>query len=455
MLVNFTRTRRRTSPATRPVANYAVGKTYLPLVPGVNDGRFSQTGFPVLHFYDQSWEYAEICMDSVHPGPPYRSGGPFQHRLYACKYPPHGVFGSGTYIQADKAKKYVGGFSPPPRWRFNPTGAADAFDFEGRPISTNLLLEVNSDKPSMTGWGDKAWSSTKPKLEKAGLSVFLAEARDIPRMLKTTARLFHNSWKELAGPRRTSWSMQPKRAAEQFINHQFGWAPFLKDMRSLDYVYQNSAKVIARLSEKNGQMTRRRVTLKTESTDVKLASGTGNFLTPGLDGPPWTTGERSKWTLSERKTVTITAVGAFKYYRPEFDLGSPDYSSAWNRVMRQMTIYGLRVTPSNLYKATPWTWAIDWMSKVGDHVDHLNDILVDSVANKYCFAMQHQTISRVYNQYIPTMSGSVSLEFERIIDSKERVEGTSPYGFGLAESALTARQFAIAVALGILRPKRP
>lgn len=452
MLTNTSRTRTRTGPAISPTGNYEIGKTYFPLVPGVHDGKWGP-GFSLVHNFETNFEWAEVCVDELHAGPPYLTGGPFQHRLYAQLHPSRTGLGHITCIQLDFEKKYVGGFAPR-RWAFHPSLVSDEFDFEGRSF-TNLLAENSVDRPSMGDWGDKAWSSTKPKLEKAGAYVFLREAKDIPRMLKTTAKGFHDIWNQSLGSKSRSysgksWIMQPKKVADHYINHQFGWAPFLGDIAKFDSVYQNSAKILKKLSEKNGQWSRRRVTLKSETTSTILGTGNGTFVNPPFDGGLWST-ERSTVTVSEKKTTEIIAVGSFKYYRPEFDLGSTDYSSAWNTAMRHMTIYGLRVSPINVYRAIPWSWAVDWVSKVGDHIDHLNDIVVDSVASKYCFVMQRVKRSRILHQKIPLSCGTVNLHLERIIESKERSEATSPYGFGLSWANLTPRQLTIAAALGISR----
>lgn len=411
--------------------------------------------------YELPFTSCQVTMDSVHLGPPYLSGSPFRSLRYdvdpSSKQPYQRAYGIGTYLNGDKTQKYVGGFAPPPRGSFHPLFAFDDFDFEGR--SADVMLAENSPAfPSMGDWGDKAWAKTRPKLEKASGYVFLREGRDIPRMLQTTSAGFHAIWEQMRKGTpdarnyflQRSWLMQPKKAADQFLNQQFGWLPFINDLLAFNKVIQNYSEIEKKSSERNGKWTRRRVTLKSEETNQILKTGLAGKCSPGLWNPAWCT-PNAHSTLSERIVTTVSAVGVFKYYRPEFDLDNPKYHSAWNTSMRSLTTFGLRVNPSNLYKATPWTWAIDWFTNMGDHIDHLNDIIDDSVANKYLYVMQHKTTSRVYRETYPfTSSGTLSLEFERVIDSKQRQEGTSPYGFSLSGD-LTPRQLAIALALGVTR----
>jgi hypothetical protein len=396
------------------------------------------------------WNMLEYTTDEIHSGPPYIVGGPFTSLKYKID-PFHFVGqGYGTYMRSDFLWKYVGVLGPPAAndWAYYGTSE---FDFAAKPVAT-LLSETSSNIPSMAGLGDKAWSRTKPKLEQADGFVFLREGKEIPKMLKTSAKLFHETWKESGGSQR-SWIMNPRKVSDHFLNHQFGWMPFIRDLRKFDNVIQNSGKIMKDLTSRNGQWTRQRATLKSETTNTYLGQRAGCFTTgQSFTGsqytyPPYSTTEWSKEVVEK-----TTAVGSFKYYRPEFDATNEKYFSAWNTAMRYVTIGGFRVSPSNLYKSTPWTWAIDWMSNVGDHVDYLSDIWMDSLANKYLYVMQHKTSTLRIKTKIPGIGGSQSFEWSRSIESKQRAEGNSPYGFNLSGS-LTPRQLAIATALGVTRTK--
>lgn len=198
----------------------------------------------------------------------------------------------------------------------------------------------------------------------------------------------------------------------------------------------------------------------TETTTL-IGSGMGTKVFPNSSFDQdnrWNTNvswflQPASWQLFDITKNFVTGVGKFRFYRPEFDRDIADYTSVIKTLQRRMTIYGLRINPSNIYKATPWTWAIDWVSKVGDHVDHLNDILVDSVACEYAYVMRHQVKIRRFIQTLPFASGTVRLQFDRIVDTKQREGALSPYGFGLTLANLTPRQIAIAGALGITRRK--
>lgn len=400
------------------------------------------------HNYTDDIVTMELTVDSTHRGPPYKDGSSFRNLHMIRSSPYGGVYGSGSYLRQDGNAKYIGGFHSAESGDFG-------LDFT---ISDIDLTPDSSHFPSMDGVGDKAYQRSKPKLEKAGGAVFVAELRDVPKMLASTAEGFHDTWKALGG-NVASKSMTPKGVADHFINQQFGWIPFLSDLRKFDSVIQNRGSIIQKISDRNGKSTRRRVTLSDESTDEVIGQGTGMRLFPtsihgagfGQDYSYYRPNTLPTWELRETKHTRVTASGKYSYYRPEFDETGPDYSGPWNSAMRNAAVFGLRVNPSNIWKATPWSWAVDWFVNVGDHVDYLNDIAVDSIACQYLFVMQHQLRTRVFSQTLPFLGGDVTMSFTRSIETKQRQPSSSPFGPSLTWETLSPRQLAIAAALGISR----
>lgn len=423
-------------------------------VNGVYTGMYSQIPEKIeVHNYALWSGYkrlSQLCMDSVHPGPPYLSGGDFSALKYDWCSPYGGVYGGGEHRRSDLSQKFIGGFHAPSNYDFGGNVDGLNFDFYGR--FGSLLDTVNNPSfPSMIGLGDKAYSATKPKIEQASAFVFLAEARDVPRMLKHASQTFHETWKAMGG-KPTPVSMAPKKLSGDFLAYQFGWKPFVKDLIKFNDVVQNYHPMISKIASRNDRWVRRRVTLGSETQAKILFDGVGNKCFPTAIDQRYVSG-LPNYSLTQTKTTETTGVGKFRYYRPEFDLGKADYMSTWNHAARVATTFGFRMNPSNIYKAIPWTWLIDWFSNVGDHIDHLNDVAVDSVVCKYAFVMTHQTTRRVLTQHIPWTSGVDTLTFTRILESKQRQQASSPYGFSLSWDSLTPRQLAILAALGIGRSK--
>jgi hypothetical protein len=409
---------------------------------GVPTGMWSPVEVnPRSHTYQNLHHTYEVCVDELHEGPPYHSGGPFRKLKATISYPYGGVYGKGTYVRSDKKERYVGGFR-----------AAEMSDFGVSPMfqTAAVLNSSSSYYPSMTGWGDKAFARTRPRIQSAGGFVFAAELRDAPRLLRQTSHTFHNIWRGMGG-NQVGRVMAPKALADSFLNFQFGWKPFLSDLRNFDYVIQNYHQLSASRKERNNKWIRKRVPLKTSvPVRTKIDSGLGYKLDPFLSIPDYFKSQPT-WELWEETTSHISGVGSFKYYLSEFDASLPEFNSGWNQMMRVLDITGFRVSPSNIYRATPWTWAVDWVTNMGDHVDQLTDTLVDSIACKYCYVMQTQIKTRKFIATLPLISDTLVLTFTQTLESKMRDEASSPYGFSLSWADLTPTQIAIAGALGISR----
>lgn len=392
---------------------------------------------------------AESCYDQIHAGPPYRTGGPFTK--IRIEFPPTQVLGNGVYDSGTATRaiygvgtgplKYSGGFT-------NPV-------FTGDPVSyanlSQLLGATSPLIPSVAGLSPLAFKKTKPTLEKAGMAVAIAELRDLPRMLRTTSNIFHDLWK-VSGGSTSGKFLAPKAASEHFLNHSFGWVPFINDLQKFHSVYQNAAAIKSRMTSENNRWIVRRATLLNDYQETKIGANSGMAVEPAGDYVSILMNGSPSWEVWERKASLVTTCGSFKYYRPEFDDSLPDYGSAWNTIQRQLTMYGARINPSNVYKAVPWTWLIDWFTDFGSVVDRINDIAEDAITSKYLFLMRHDYREVVLKQVLPFKSvGSMTIEFSRVTDVKIRRESDSPYGFGLTWNGLSPRQLAILAALGVSR----
>jgi hypothetical protein len=117
-------------------------------------------------------------------------------------------------------------------------------------------------------------------------------------------------------------------------------------------------------------------------------------------------------------------------------------------------LLGIELTPEVVWNATPWTWALDWVSNIGDCVSNISDMIVDGLVIKYGYVMEHYVSSRTYyyagtGKYKPI--GGVVVSPVTLFYETKRRRKASPFGFGLDWSGFTPRQLAITVALGLTR----
>jgi hypothetical protein len=416
---------------------------------------------------------AETTWDQTHPGPPWTIGGPFKNiRIEGVT--PYGVQGKGSYITngagyvvtpfGNGRIKYDGGIQPPGTW---PSGF----------IPDNLAETMKEDSlefPDQSHLDTKAWDSTKPRIEQGGLFVALAELKDVPRMFETTAKAFRGTWEQTFrfftqhGDREAFRTvrrfkrftyMAPKRAADHFINHNFGWVPFVKDLADFLSNLRDFREKIAVLSQNNGKWIRRRSILENVDSDIEVPGwkGTGIFQTYPLNTSPMndTWVGTPRWEFRIRTSTYSTAVGSFRYYLPYFDVYSPEWGGLGS-VRRQLALHGARVSPVHIYQAVPWSWLVDWLTPVGHDLAVLQDQLMDEVVAKYLYTTTHSVRELVFQQYVPfnaASGGPRTFTWSRVISTKQRKGISSPFGFGLTWDTLSPKQLAILAALGIMRKR--
>lgn len=427
-----------------------------------------------LYYQVEPWyTLAEKTADESHLGPPYVTGGPFTSiKLKSNVGAPQAVgwYGQDKVIQSvftglgSKPYSYRGGFLP--IW---PSDSSLPILYRNM-WDTNTKLKFDSTNlPNVLSWGPTAWSRTAPKIEMANGFVALSETRDLPRMLKQTSKEAHLLWDSILASggssitshayrkarRERHWKQLPKSASDSFLNQVFGWSPFLSDMRQFYDAYRNTASYMSRMAHGNDKWKVYRRTLQDIHSRTKWMSGTNWCVSPGTNPiQNFTNGKPMQWTIWEEKSTLITSSGRFKWYKPEFETtsaGGFKASGLWDDTMRQMAMYGLRVSPSNVWRATPWTWLIDWGFGVGRNIDRLQEQLLDGVVSQYLYLMRRDVTKLVLEVSIPFTSGTVSMTFDREIDTKQRKEAGSPYGFDSPWDSLTPMRLAILAALGISR----
>lgn len=408
--------------------------------------------------------------DELHGRPPYNRGGPFFLARENFANPP---------IVSGICKP----FAPPPTsadlvgYRTGYTGSFFAANFPGSLSLEPLPMapgqysaKLNPD--DLTGLGDEAFQKLRPKQQKAGLAQAIIESREVPQMLKTTAKGFAQSW-ELLGGNKRGFRMHPgiklnerignlyysgkrraKDVSDHFLNHQFGWKPFLKEVDDTLKLVDNYFTTIKELERSNGKWVRKAFTEDVlESNNVVydvLQTHTSTFFTPCV--LPLPVDARTSRRVVSRQTISqVWYEGVFRVYSPEFDKGIEMHDQV--RSARQfLTVAGARINPVVLYKVTPWTWLIDWFSGFGRNVQALQDAITGEAVNKYLYVMRYCKDQFTYyvNQthlQAPALSGSVTWYRE----TKRRASADNPFGFALPTGGLTGQQYAILTALGINR----
>jgi hypothetical protein len=195
----------------------------------------------------------EATTDENHGQPPYNEGGPFcSVKLW---YPDFAIAGytvqgknitqpnstTGAFEPGDVwTRSYSGALLLSSGWAYMSTALGSREQTVRGPDDVDPV--VNPD--DLDSLAPRAWSKLRPKVEKAGLAQAVLELREAPRMLKGTANSAVRSWHALkAFKRSTQFRRQrsafgqipdlrrvPKPIAEEFLNVQFGWKPFVREV---------------------------------------------------------------------------------------------------------------------------------------------------------------------------------------------------------------------------------
>jgi hypothetical protein len=410
--------------AVDPPSSIHVGDFYTDLAYPYGDGPWTLAASSDKAFAPDDHPSCEVCLDELHSGPPYRSGGPLN--LWKVTTDEQELKGDVDMIYG--RRRYTGAFLP----LHNPSASLDW-------SSVNDAMSDNWG--NVDGLGATGWNKFRPTRPSAGLAQFIGEIREVPRMLMTTARGFRDLWRAHGGS--YYGGFRPKAVADHWLNTQFGWFPFINDLRSFYKLTKNLDEKISQLRKDNGKWIKRGGIISVDESEEVLEDFTTPHIFPGLNtyfynGAPY------GHTLVKRKYSRKAWFKArFRYWMPDLE------SDGWRGYTRALGhLYGAYPSPSLVWELFPWSWLADWCSNAGDVIANMTSIAYDNLAAKYAYCMgttKQEVTADVTANFI---TGSQQMVWTASLEAKTRYEA-SPFGFGLTGVDFSARQWSILAALGI------
>ena len=305
------------------------------------------------------------------------------------------------------------------------------FSYSGNWQATVPYYAEPNSAPTGASFGATAYKKMSPDRPNMSLLNSIYELKDVPGMLQQ--RFLNHGLSEIGN---------------YYLALKFGWEALAQDVRNFVVTHINAQKTLAQLIRDEGKPVRRRITLQTTAGNLIESSGPGAYDGMGFN-TYWYSGH-NQFTYRELPTTTTWASAQFRYWLPP---GPRDV--AWTNWMKAR-IFGLKPTPSVVYKAIPWSWLVDWFSNVGDVIQNLDTSLVDRLAADYFYVMQRNmtTISRVSSIGLYRAGTqepfNVTCTSASFVGSKTRVKG-DPFGFATAQNSLSGVQLSILGALGLSR----
>lgn len=340
-------------------------------------------------------------------------------------------------------------------WR--PKGISPGSSYPGLQnlIESAKWAKYNSDLELPTRYAE-GFAKARPGNPPASAFQFLYELKEMPSI---PAWSWFNGvpFKQipLAAYYRLKYFLKlEKELASNFLNIQFGWTPFVGDLRKMYLLWKSIDKTLAKLVRENGRNIRRKATVLSEN-DTTRETASYPYPWVMVNGPPasWQSGY-THYSVVRRTTRRIWFSGNFRYWIP--DAGS----SQWTRRATR-TLFGVNPTPSQIWSVMPWTWLTDWFWNMGDIMSNLSQNAAENLVCNFSYIMEEKTT--VVERTAVVKADSLETIFHRIpatyhtfqstesLTTKARIGGGNPYGLGVKLGSLSGRQLAILGALGITR----
>lgn len=318
---------------------------------------------------------------------------------------------------------------------------ASAYNFHGKyyPMTESvedkdfpIALEVSDE--DLISLGTTAISNVLPTnpINSAVVSLGELRAEGIPSLIGA------NTWLDR--------TRSARNAGSEYLNVQFGWMPLVSDIQGFAKTVERSDEIARQYEQNAGKPQRRRYEFPTDSTNSNSIEF--DFLpSPALKVGYWLdTGSRITYVSVRTRTWFS---GSFTYYLPKLGTNARDLAIA-------KKLYGARLTPDEVWNLTPWSWAVDWFTNMGDVIANASAFSDDGLVMPYGYIMSETAHEVTYY----TSGAKMKRLGKEVVGSqtltttvKKRLKAT-PYGFGLDPSSLSVRQWSILAALGLSKGSR-
>ncbi len=298
--------------------------------------------------------------------------------------------------------------------------------------------------------GPRAIQATIPTHPAASLAVALAELR--------REGLPHVAEREVLAKK----SAKFRDLGSGYLNTEFGWKPFLRDLQQVGNAVRNSERLLRQFERDSGRNVRRKFTFQPET--ITTVNQVGNDLNTIVANTSYSLSFNDWYNYGIRVTSTGPIIEKVTTTRRCWFSGAYTYhafgdSSAADRVLRYgqrcNALFGSGVTPEVVWNLAPWSWLADWYTNIGTNIANASAFMSDGLVLRYGYLMtetvtEHSMSAHVRTQYGQDV-GLVTNTYTNHV--KDRIQST-PYGFGVNQTDLTARQNAILNALRISFQRR-
>lgn len=256
-----------------------------------------------------------------------------------------------------------------------------------------------------------------------------------------------------------SWEARTKflkGLGNEYLNQVYGWQPLKDEVLSVAGAARKHRDIMKTYDHGAGRDTHRsyRFPLIRDSQSASL----GAHIPLGCD--PHFVNQGSQGVTITKESVTE------RWFEGCFSHALPSSIDSWQRHIEAGReadhLFGLKLTPSLLWEATPWSWAVDWFSNAGDVINNVTNFGAAGQVMRYGYMMEETSVkvtidlsdatyyvnSKLNNGQTTQKAGNCSCGYEVVT---KRRSPANPFGFGVSWDGLSPTQIAITAALGITR----
>lgn len=314
--------------------------------------------------------------------------------------------------------------------------------------------------------GAQAINATAPTKPSTSIAEFLAQLKsgqELPEVTGITSPLWGsidtalleaNNLKETIG-------VFLSYGGKAWLNLEYGWAPFINDIKSLANSVLKSNKIVSQLIRDNGRPVRRKfffpeIKTTTVNADSLPVGGAGLTTVQLLNFIGGTGNWSSTWGAGLGSISSVTVNTQNQWFKGQYMYHLPDgqnLSSKWDYYVEQaQKLLGVELTPIALWDLTPWSWLADWFADFSTVISN-GTLFSDPKTNlvlRYGYMMETSssvtTTVGIGMKVNTTSLGNLSTQTKHTL--KRRIQAT-PYGFGLDASKFSDYQWSILAALGL------
>lgn len=177
------------------------------------------------------------------------------------------------------------------------------------------------------------WMNCRPTMQtRANMSVFLAELTDVKRMFEIIPKRHFSL---------SDWPSVLKYANGQHLNYNFGWKPFVRDLKAFSKAKTTFDDRLNRFISDQNKNLDRSWSDETEISEV-VERVTVNTS--------W------RWRMSISGSIKQRSQFRYTYSTP--------YSDGDLRWRAWMDSLGLDLSPQNVWAVLPWSFVVDWFFDV-------------------------------------------------------------------------------------------